>query len=75
MKTRIWGSYRKRVLFHINEMCKHAMNPACYGFDIDEEMYCAENIMVAQFNMNQVVIYFDIHNRKHAQHFNKISAK
>ncbi len=57
MKTRIWGSYRKRVLFHINEMCKHAMNPAYYGFDIDEEMYCADNIMVAHYNMSQVVIY------------------
>ena len=31
MKTRIWGCYRKRVLFHINEMCKQAMNPAQYG--------------------------------------------
>ena len=60
MKTRIWGCYRKRVLFHINEMCKHAMNPAHYGYghmSIDEEMYCADNIMVAHYNMNQVVIY------------------
>jgi len=24
---------------------------------IDEEMYCADNIMVAHYNMNQVVIY------------------
>ena len=69
MKTRIWGCYRKRVLFHINEMCKHAMNPAQYGhMSIDEEMYCADNIMVAHYNMNQVVIYC-------AQHFNKTSAK
>ena len=60
MKTHIWGCYRKRVLFHINEMCKHAMNPAHYGYghmSIDEEMYCADNIMVAHYNMNQVVIY------------------
>jgi hypothetical protein len=58
MKTRIWGCYRKRVLFHINEMCKHAMNPAHFGhMSIDEEMYCADNIMVAHYNMNQVVIY------------------
>ena len=60
MKTRIWGCYRKRVLFHINEMCKHAMNPAFYGYghmSIDEEMYCADNILVAHYNMNQVVIY------------------
>ena len=58
MKTRIWGCYRKRVLFHINEMCKHAMNPAQYGhMSIDDEMYCADNIMVAHYNMNQVEIY------------------
>ena len=58
MKTRIWDSYRKRILFHINEMCKHAMNPAHYGhMSIDEEMYCADNILVAHYNMNQVVIY------------------
>ncbi len=60
MKTRIWGCYRKRVLFHINEMCKHAMNPAFYGYGhmiIDEEMYCTDNILVAHYNMNQVVIY------------------
>ena len=58
MKTRIWGSYRKRVLFHINEMCKQAMNPAQYGhMSIDEEMHCADNIMVAHYNMNQVVIF------------------
>ena len=58
MKTRIWGCYRKLVLFHINEMCKHAMNPAHFGhMSIDEEMYCADNIMVAHYNMNQVVIY------------------
>ena len=58
MKTRIWGSYRKRILFHINEMRKHAMKPAHYGhMSIDEEMYCADNILVAHYNMNQVVIY------------------
>jgi len=58
MKTCIWGCYRKRVLFHINEMCEHAMNPAHYGhMSIDEEMYCADNIMVAHYNMNQVVKY------------------
>ena len=40
-------------------MCKHAMNPAFYGYghmSIDEEMYCADNILVAHYNMNQVVI-------------------
>jgi isopentenyl phosphate kinase len=58
MKTRIWGCYRKRVLFHINEMCKQAMNPAQYGhMSIDKEMHCADNIMVAHYNMNQVVIF------------------
>jgi len=57
MKTRIWGCYRKRVLFRINEMCKHAMNPAHGHMSIDEEKYCADNIMVAHCNMNQVVIY------------------
>jgi hypothetical protein len=58
MKTRIWGCYRKRILFHINEMRKHAMKPAHYGhMSIDEEMYCADNILVAHYNMNQVVIY------------------
>ena len=58
MKTRIWDSYRKRILFHINEMCKHAMKPAHYVHtSIDDEMYCADNILVAHYNMNQVVIY------------------
>ena len=58
MKTRIWGCYRKRILFHMNEMCKHTMKPAHYGhMSIDEEMYCASNILVAHYNMNQVVIY------------------
>ena len=43
MKTRIWGCYRKCVQFHINQMCKHATNPAHYGhMSIDEEMYCAD---------------------------------
>ncbi len=34
--------------------------PAHYGYghmSIDEEMYWADNIMVAHYNMNQVVIY------------------
>ena len=58
MKTRIWSCYRKRILFHINEMCKHAMKPAHYVHtSIDDEMYCADNILVAHYNMNQVVIY------------------
>jgi hypothetical protein len=40
MKTCIWGCYGKRVLFHINEMCKQAMNPAQYGhMSIDKEMH------------------------------------
>ncbi len=57
MKTRIWDSYRKRILFHTNEMCKHAMNPAHYGhMSIDEEVYCTDNILIAHYNMNQVVI-------------------
>ena len=39
-------------------MCKHAMNPAHYGhMSIDEEMYCTDNIMVAHYNMNQMVKY------------------
>jgi hypothetical protein len=58
MKTRIWGCYRKCVLFHIDEMCKQAMNPAQYvHMSIDEEIQCADNIMVAHYNMNQVVIF------------------
>jgi hypothetical protein len=58
MKTHIWGCYRKRVLFHINEMCKQAMNPAQYGhMSIDKEMHCTHNIMVAHYNINQVLIF------------------
>jgi hypothetical protein len=39
-------------------MCKQAMNPAQYGtLGIDEEMHCTDNIMVALYNMNQVVIF------------------
>ncbi len=38
-------------------MCKQAMNSAQYGhMSIDKEMHCADNIMVAHYNMNQVVI-------------------
>jgi hypothetical protein len=59
MKTRIWGCYRKRILFHINEMCKHAMKPYVH-MSIDEEMYCADNILVAHYNMNQVIIYLTL---------------
>ncbi len=58
MKTCIWGYYRKRVLFHINEMCKQAMNLAQYGhMSIDKEMHCTDNNMVVHYNMNQVVIF------------------
>ncbi len=78
-KTRIWGCYRKRVLFHINELCKQAMNLAQYGhMSIGKEMHCADNIMVAHYNMNQVVRFLTstighVHNIsiKPAQHGRK----
>jgi hypothetical protein len=68
MKTRSWGSYRKRVLFHVNEMCKKATNSAQYiSIDLVEEEQCAINIMVAHHNMNKVVLFLtmtieDVHN-------------
>jgi hypothetical protein len=47
------GLLQKTCSVSHNEMCKHAMNPAHYGhMSIDEEMYCADNIMVAHYNMN-----------------------
>jgi len=37
------------------------MNPAHYGhMSIDEEMHCIDNIMVAHYNMKQVVIYLTL---------------
>ncbi len=58
MNTCVWGCYRKRVLFHINEMCKKAMNSAQYmHIDLEEEMHCADNIMVALYNINKVVLF------------------
>ncbi len=39
-------------------MCKQAMNPAQYEhMSTDKEMQCADSIMVALYNMNQVVIF------------------
>jgi len=68
MKTRIWGYYRKRVLFHVNEMCKKAKNSAQYvNINLVEEEECAINIMVAHYNMKEVVLFLtmtieDVHN-------------
>ena len=68
MKTRIWGYYRKRVLFHVNEMCKKAnKSNQCVNINSVEEEQCAINIMVAHYNMNEVVLFLtrtieDVHN-------------
>ena len=65
MKTRIWGCYRKRVLYHIDEMFKHVKFcgeiMSQYGrVNIDKEMHCACNITIAHFNMKQVVRYLTL---------------